>query len=224
MKVEEFYNNISKEYTSLLDKAIPKYQEMLSTVMHYVPDNLEPKKILELGCGTGNLTQHLVDKYPNAKITVVDISKDILKECSLRFSSNKNIEYLQADFNELNLHKNKYNLIFSSIAIHHLKDEEKESFFNILYTWLNNNGVFIYADQCKGETEEIYKKHIAKWKTEAFKLGSTEKDWNIWMEHQNQHDFHSTINMQIDWLRQANFKNIDIVWRNLLWSVFYAEK
>ena len=89
MKVEEFYNEISKEYTDLLDRAVPRYREMLSTMLHYLPIDFTPIKILELGCGTGNLTEYIINKYPGSELTVVDISANILEECKLRFKKNQ---------------------------------------------------------------------------------------------------------------------------------------
>ena len=44
MKVEEFYNTISKEYTDLLDRAISKYNEMLWTVFYIEKSKKSSKK------------------------------------------------------------------------------------------------------------------------------------------------------------------------------------
>ncbi len=41
----------------------------------------EPENILELGCGTGFLSEHLVRKYPYARFTFVDISAAMLEQC-----------------------------------------------------------------------------------------------------------------------------------------------
>jgi len=40
MEVGEFYDKISKEYADLLDKTIPRYREMLSSLLHYIPNHL----------------------------------------------------------------------------------------------------------------------------------------------------------------------------------------
>ena len=93
MKVEEFYNNISKEYKDLLDRAIPRYREMFSAMLHYLPNGFTPIRILELGCGTGNLTENIINKYPESELTVVDISVEMLEECKSRFKEQKSINY-----------------------------------------------------------------------------------------------------------------------------------
>ncbi len=224
MKVEEFYNNISKEYTGLLERTIPKYGEMLLSILLYIPDGLEPLNILELGCGTGNLTELLCRRYPKSGITAVDISGEILNECKARLNSCDSIKFIQSDFKEMTFEKDTFDLVVSSIAIHHLEDDQKKVLFEKVSSYLKSGGVFIFADQCRGETDEIYRKNIDKWREEAFRLGATEADWKTWMEHQEKHDFHSTAGEQIKWLKSAFFDKVDILWRNLLWAVVYAEK
>ncbi|MDA0196980.1 MAG: class I SAM-dependent methyltransferase [Bacteroidetes bacterium] len=224
MNVEEFYDSISKEYADLLDRTIPRYREMLSTLFHYIPDDFAPKNILELGCGTGNLTEQIIHRYPASMLTVVDLSSEMIEACRSRFKSINSISYDQTDFRNLKYEGNSFDLVISSISIHHIADSDKQLLFDKVYSFIKPNGVFTFADQCKGSTTEIYQKHMDAWKREAFKLGSTGEDWNIWMDHQERHDFHAAAEDQLIWLTDASFKNIDIVWRNLLWTVFYAEK
>lgn len=222
--VQSFYDQISQKYTTLLDRAIPRYREMLETLLHHIPNYTTPLKILELGCGTGNLTALIIHKYPQSSVVVVDISSAILEECKNRFRHNKNIQYLQTDFNDLHLEMNDFDLVLSSIAIHHIQDEDKQHLFKKIHSYLKPNALFLFADQCRGATNKIYQKHIAQWKVEAFKLGSSESDWDMWMSHQSQHDFHTTAQEQMTWMETAGFKNIDILWRNLLWTIFYSTK
>ena len=53
---------------------------------------------------------------------------------------------------------------------------------------MRSGGVFVYADQCKGSSSEIYQKHIDSWLKEAFNLASTNENWKTWMD---QRDYHS---------------------------------
>jgi len=87
------------------------------------------------------------------------------------------VYYHQQDFSLLNFEPQSFDLIISSIAIHHIPDAEKIGLYQQVYTLLKPGGIFVFADQTRGITEEIYQKHIARWKEEAFKLGSTEADW-----------------------------------------------
>lgn len=221
--IENFYNDVSKEYTDFIERCVPKYKEMLSMLFIYLPEKYAPKSILELGCGTGNLTTQISKHFPATKIFAVDISEKCIKECKQRLPK-IGIEYIKADFRNLDFKENSFDLIISSISIHHLKDKEKADFFRKLFQWQNPKGILTFCDQFKAETAHLYAKHMELWKIYAFKQGATDKEWNLWMEHQTNHDYHATIFGHMNWLKNVGYNVADCTWRYLLWAVIYATK
>jgi len=221
--VDAFYNSISKKYTESIKRCVPQYSEMLHSLFTYLKPDFNPKEILELGCGTGNLTQLILLKYPNAKITAVDISEEIINECKSRIHS-QNIEYLRSDFKDLHLPKNKFDLVVSSISIHHIDNKAKEELFLKLFIAQTANGILSFCDQFRGETDFIYSKHIEKWKAFAHEQGASTDEWEMWMKHQQDHDFHATLSNHTKWLKEAGYNVVDCTRRFLLWTTIYAEK
>lgn len=49
-----------------------------------LPVAFAPRRILELGCGTGLLTRHLAARFPRADLTVVDLAPEMLDACRSR--------------------------------------------------------------------------------------------------------------------------------------------
>jgi tRNA (cmo5U34)-methyltransferase len=222
--VEDFYDQLSSSYTDLIKKCVPRYDELLSTMFLYLQPDFKPLRILDLGCGTGNLTQKILELFPDVQIDVLDLSEDILHECMDRFDNKTNINYLQADFKSMNLPSVNYDLVMSSIAIHHVEDPYKVRLYKDVFQSLKKDGLFIFADQTRGITDEIYFKNIECWKSEAFKLGSTEENWNMWMAHQDAHDFHSPVGWHLENLKNAGFNEVDLLSKYLMWGVFWAKK
>ena len=222
--IEEFYDSLSETYTKMILRCVPKYHEMHDHLFQYIPEGFMPIRILELGCGSGLLSQKIIDHFPNAMIDMVDISSEILSLCKLNVGENERFNFINKDFNKLAIDHSSYDLIFSSIAIHHLIDEEKVVLLNKIYDWLMPHGILLYSDQTKGATAEIYQKHINVWEIESKKMGATDEEWDEWMNHQKNHDHHSILNEQISWLQKAGFDKIDVLWRYLLWTVYYARK
>jgi tRNA (cmo5U34)-methyltransferase len=220
---EEFYNAFSDKYTDAIIKCVPRYFEMIEMLFYYLPTDYAPESILELGCGTGNLTAVIYKNFPVAKITAVDISTDILQVCKERINS-KNIKFVKGDFSKSEFAKDSFDLVISSIAIHHLKNEEKKKLFNNIFSWLRRNGILVFSDQFKGISDELYEKHIGLWKENALLSNVSESEWDIWMEHQKMHDYHETIDNQMTWLKQAGFKQVDILWKYALWTVLFCKK
>jgi tRNA (cmo5U34)-methyltransferase len=193
-------------------------------MFQYIPENFKPKRIIDLGCGTGNLTREILDHFPDAEIHALDLSEEILDECKKRFPNAHDITYIKADFKHMNLEPNTYDLVMSSIAIHHIEDPFKIQLYEDVFRALKANGLFIFADQTRGITDEIYFNNIACWKVEALKLGSTEENWKMWMDHQDAHDHQSPLGWHLHQLEVTGFTQVDLLSKYLMWGVFWARK
>jgi len=220
--VQNFYDKINDQYTEYILRCVPRYAEMQWAIMHYIPDTLKPINILEIGCGTGNLTKLILQKYPESTIHLVDISKNMIDSCKNEFKSFDNIKYYCNDFRELDNNIPDCDLVLSSISIHHITDDEKKILFKRVHGKLTLNGAFCYSDQFSSFDDEIYKKNISLWKRESMQKGSNQKEWDMWMKHQDDHDYHAPLGEQSKWLGDAGFKNVECVWRHLLWSVLIS--
>ncbi len=56
-----------------------------------------PTTILELGCGTGFLTGHLLKKYPGSNLWITDIAKTMVQYCQAKYSDNPFVRFAQLD-------------------------------------------------------------------------------------------------------------------------------
>ena len=220
---KEFYDEFSSQYTEAILKCVPRYEEMLTTLFRYIPDGFSPKNILELGCGTGNLSSLIVRHFPEAKLTAVDISGEIISECKDRLEGNQ-VDFVQEDFSKIKFSDKTFDLVVSSIAIHHLVDSDKKKLFQSIYAWLTEGGIFTFSDQFKGETDDLYQRHMGLWKSHAIDNDVTDEEWKVWIEHQELHDHHSPLKSHLDWLENCGFRKPDCVWRYSLWSVIHAKK
>lgn len=223
-----FFDVLAAEYTETVERCFHRYREMLWALLDYLPAQQTAHRpvshILELGCGTGNLTVLIAEKFPDAAITTVDVSSESIQACRERLDPQRSIEFLDADIRELDFESQRFDLILSSITIHHLVAAEKQAFFRRCFDWLHAGGVFAFADQFRGATDELYAKHIANWKAFSLSAGGTEQEYAMWMEHQRAHDHHDTLLDQLEWLRQSGFENLDCVWRHLLWAVVQGRR
>lgn len=220
---EEFYDDLASSYNDIIYRCAPRYEEMQLTMVDYVPHDLQPARILDLGCGTGNLTLRILEAFQEAEIVALDFSAEILDVCRTRCGTDR-VRYLQQDFNGLDLPDSEYDLVVSSIAIHHVDDPAKQRLFSDIYASLRPNGVFTFVDQFRGETHGIYAQHMKVWKQFADSKGVPPEEWEMWMEHQQQHDHHATVGQQMEWLQEAGFQEIDCLWRHVLWTLLTARK
>lgn len=64
-------------------------KEMADKLFSLLPtDNLQPTTILDIGCGTGYLTEKLAEKYPLARVEGIDIAPGMIDEARKRARAN----------------------------------------------------------------------------------------------------------------------------------------
>ena len=85
-------------------------------------DILPPGPILEIGCGTGFVTQGIVDLYPKREKIITDLSQQMVNFCRDRFRSADNISFRQLDAEELEIDEPEYGMTVSGFAAQWFKD------------------------------------------------------------------------------------------------------
>ncbi|WP_165140413.1 methyltransferase domain-containing protein [Halalkalibaculum roseum] len=85
-------------------------------------DILPPGPILEVGCGTGFVTNGIVDLYPKREKVITDLSEEMVDFCRDRFQSAKNISFQQLDAEQLQTEEPKYGMTVCGFAAQWFKD------------------------------------------------------------------------------------------------------
>ncbi len=221
----EFFDAMGAErYGEAIVRCVPRYREMIAMLLRYVPDDLRPQRILDLGCGSGNLTIELALAYPGAELHGVDLSGELLGECRRRLGDRSNLVFHHEDMTRLDFEPGTFDLVASTIAIHHLVDSDKASLFRKVFEWLRPGGVFTYSDQFAGVSDDVTTKHHNQWHDASRGLGASEAEWDAWKAHEAEADHHAPLPDQMAWLVQAGFTNVDCPWRHLLWTILQGRK
>lgn len=109
---------------------------------------LEPKgRLIDVGCGSGNLIVEIAETFPYLELTGVDISSEILKFAKERAIKNSYIERI--DFKEgtaesLPFPDDSINFIVSSLSLHHWVHPIKV--FQEFYRILKKDGIALIFD------------------------------------------------------------------------------
>jgi tRNA (cmo5U34)-methyltransferase len=128
------------------------------------------KTILDLGAGSGLLSVMIRERFPKARIHLVDFSEAMLDLARERMSGDANVTFQQADYLVDPLPKEMCAVV-SSLSIHHLEDEGKREIFRRAYGVLKPNGVFVNAEQVAGPTAELDVRYKELWLAEVRAAG-----------------------------------------------------
>jgi tRNA (cmo5U34)-methyltransferase len=223
--VQEHFDSEAEDYDSLILTLIPNYSEMTDVLVNSIPFNEKKTfEVLDLGCGTGNISKKIKDKFPNSKIHCVDLAENMVKIAQKKLSNYLDITYEIGDFQNISLNSD-YEVIVSSLAMHHLKtDQDKKDVYQKVYESLTSGGVFYNADVVLGSTDYLQNLYIEKWK-EFMALNHSHKEIeNKWMPTHRREDKPAKMIDHIQWLQEAGFKQVDVVWKYYNYGVYGGVK
>jgi len=223
LNVMQFFDQAVSEYDELIQAAIPRYDEIFWAMFYYLPEDFNPTNILELGCGTGNLTRLIAKRWPESQITIVDISKEMLKETSQRLNS-PNLTPIESTFEALAFPDSSFDLVMSSFSIHHMLDADKRNLFHQLAHWLKPDGFFVMGDMLVPESAHLRSANMQELERVASKNGASETHLHEWREHRQTLDHYASWSSIQQWLEEAQMTSPALLYSYLFNSVIQSQK
>ena len=91
-------------------------------------DGLQPNAVLDLGCGTGQLTKRLGERFPEATIIGADLSNGMLERAAERAQSDDAVTnlggFVRADAQRLPLASGSFDIVTCTESFHWYADQE----------------------------------------------------------------------------------------------------
>lgn len=227
---EVFVNTAN--FDSGIRRLLPKYDEMLDVLVGCIAS--ANNRILELGCGTGELSLKVLERYPSATIVAVDYSPRMLDFARAKIESAGYAARwtgIELDFGEWANNPNfsglgdKFNACISSLAIHHLEDEMKLKLFQRIRQSLDAGGCFWNADPLLAESagiKDIYQAAREDW---ALSQGETlaqiraNVGTSVSYGYSNP-DRLATLSAQLEMLGSSGFETVAVPWKYYGMAVF----
>jgi tRNA (cmo5U34)-methyltransferase len=216
------FDEIAQVYDEQRKKLIPCFEDFYGIAVSLAALKTDSPRILDLGAGTGLMSSLLLNRYPDARITLIDISEGMLDVAKLRFKDNVNVSFIAADYLKYE-YSEQYDLVISSLSIHHLEDQEKKQLYQLIFSVMHSKSIFINADQVHGSTlplDELYK---SDWRSKVEASGLTAKELTAAYER-TKLDKMSTLDQQLTWLTEIGFVNVDCVYKYYNFVVIFARK
>lgn len=145
MNSQNIYDNekFFDEYKALRERK-DNHNELLEqpTIKKLLPD-FTGKTVLDLGCGYGWNCIDFINRGAD-RVVGIDISKKML-EIARKDASHEKIKYINMSMTDISNLNEKFDFIYSSLAIHYVEDFE--SLAKDMYEILNVDGYLLFSQE-----------------------------------------------------------------------------
>lgn len=131
-------------YADLIRADVPAYDELQERIAE-ASGEVDARRILDLGAGTGVTTRAVRGVHPDATIVAVDESARMLEHIELA-GVEAHVARLQDE-----LPSGPFDLVVSALAVHHLDAQEKRELFGRVHDVLCDGGRFVLGDVVAGD-------------------------------------------------------------------------
>lgn len=216
------FDEVALNYDNQRKKLIPCFEDFYQMAISLAELDNDSPVVLDLGAGTGLFSSYILNKYPKAKLTLIDLSEAMLDIAKTRFQHHSNVEYIVSDYTKYD-YTERYDLVISSLSIHHLLDSEKQELYQKIFSIMKDNSIFINADQVLGLTPYLESLYTSKWKNYVENSGLTQQEITAAYER-TKLDRMTTLDQQINWLQQIGYSDVDCIYKYYNFVVLFARK
>lgn len=222
-QMEEQFNCIAEEYDVNRRKFIPCFDEYYEGATAFAVSGLrEPRRILDLGAGTGLLAMYYFRHYPRAEYVLTDVAEAMLGVARRRFAGLSNVKFEIADYSS-GLPAGDFDLIVSALSVHHLETAQKAELFSRIYAKLPSGGCLVNYDQFCADTPEASGWFDRYWIAHLYRSGLSETDLARWQERRKL-DRECSLAEETAMLKTAGFQSVNCIYSAGKFSVIAAVK
>jgi tRNA (cmo5U34)-methyltransferase len=225
--VGSLFGEAARDYERARRQLVPGFDRFYGAALESVPFGQEQEiKVLELGAGTGLLSAMIAEKFSRSRVTLVDLSVEMLRVARRRFAEEPGrFEFRTMDYarKPLPSRDGGYDLVVSALSIHHLTHGDKRELFGKVRRSLAAGGYFVNADQIAGDTPEEEMCFRDWWLRRVREAGVSERDLAAALLRMRA-DKNATLGAQVLWLREAGFGGVDCRYKDHRFAVYGGKK
>ena len=187
-----------------------EFQQCTKNALNQFVDH--PFRILDLGCGDASSLKPILKKSMVTNYLGIDLSSAAIEiaQSNLKQLEEK-AQWLSGDLNSIALKReDNFDIVYSSFAIHHLLDRNKEQLFKMIFEHLKPGGIFIYIDAYQKFSTglDAYRTEYSEWVDDTWQALSGQEKQEI-KDHLCTCDFPSTQSWTSQTLLNLGFKLLD---------------
>ena len=162
----------------------------------------EGASVLDLGCGTGLELEYFFSLNPAARVTGIDLSRDMLNALRLKFPR-QNLDLIHASYFDVPFGTKCFDAAVSVESLHHFTAEQKLGLYRKLLAALKDDGRFVLTDYF-AESEALEKEYFQN-------LAELKKEQGLTDDAFYHYDTPLTVEHETEILHAAGFGKVRVM-------------
>ena len=224
-KSDNLTSHLSSEYDSQIGNTIPYYGFFHQEIINLIESmDIKPNIWLDTGCGTGNLVEKALQKFPGTVFILADPSVEMLDESKEKLGDIKGVEFLEPTPSQDISLSNPADVITSIQSHHYLSGDERCKAVKSCYNNLNENGVYVTFENISPLTEKGIEIGKEYWKKFQISKGKSIVDAENHIKRFGVEYFPITAEDHLALLRKSGFRVVELFWYSYMQAGFYCIK
>lgn len=185
------------DYIQRRENSIPHRAEAEAAMLEHFP--AQALRILDIGTGAGRLIGIAKQRWPQVKAVGLDFSPPMLELARARFAGDSSVTIIEHNLDQPLPHLGMFDVVMSSLAIHHVAHECKRSLYGEAFNILIPGGVFCNLEHVASPTEQLHLEFL--------------KSMGVAPENDDPSNKLLDMETQLGWLREIGFTDVDCHWK-----------
>ncbi len=205
-----------RDFVQRMDQRVSERTPVFELLAALAPhDQTAPIRVLDLGTGYGALLAVVLDAFPNAQGVGLDVSEAMIEVGRQRTDRyGARFRFHLGDLADGTLPSDlegNFDLIVSSLVVHHLPPEHVRRMYQIVYQRLAPGGAFLNLDHIGPGDDYLQERYLTAQERleEPGARAGRDCPQNVGSHYRGSVEEH------LAWLNEAGFAPVDCFWRRL---------
>jgi tRNA (cmo5U34)-methyltransferase len=222
-RIRQHFEEEARDFDRIILTLIPDYRQLVEALVSALPfERSAAIRVIDLGCGTETIGKAVLEAFPNAHLTCLDLAENMIAVARGKLAPFRNVSFVVSDFAAFD---GEYDAVVSSLALHHLvTDEDKKRLYRRIFARLLPGGVFYNGDVVLASSETLQTMYMRQWRAFMRRSIPDQEIEQKWIPKYEAEDRPARLVDHLDWLKEAGFSGADVLWKRYNFAVYGGTK